>query len=63
MKGGASVRVLLDIAFSNNKILAKKASQVLKTQVFLHDEDTNRLKIEYQKEKDNSDAEIISLLF
>ena len=49
MKGGASVRVLLDIAFSNNKILAKKASQVLKTQVFLYDEDTNRLKIEYQK--------------
>ena len=49
MKGGASVRVLLDIAFSNNKILAKKASQVLKTQVFLYDEDTNRLNIEYQK--------------
>ena len=49
MKGGASIRVLLDIAFSNNKILAKKASQVLKTQVFLYDADTNRLKIEYQK--------------
>ena len=34
MKGGPSIRVLLDIAFSNNKILAKKASAVLKTQVF-----------------------------
>ena len=49
MKGGPSIRVLLDIAFSNNKILAKKASAVLKTQVFLYDADTNRLKIEYQK--------------
>ncbi|RPG52468.1 MAG: bifunctional aconitate hydratase 2/2-methylisocitrate dehydratase [Flavobacteriales bacterium TMED84] len=49
MKGGASIRVLLDIAFSKNKILAIKASQVLKTQVFLYDADTNRLKIEYEK--------------
>ena len=42
MKGGPSVKVLLDIALSEMKI-AKKAAEILKSQVFLYEEDTDRL--------------------
>ncbi len=42
MKGGPSVKVLLDIALSKMKI-AKKAAEILKSQVFLYEEDTDRL--------------------
>ena len=43
MKGGPSVRVLLDLALGNNIENAKEATEVLKTQVFLYDADTSRL--------------------
>ncbi|HLT52417.1 MAG TPA: hypothetical protein VKZ97_00900, partial [Flavobacteriaceae bacterium] len=43
MKGGPSIEVLLDIALGDNAALAKQASEVLKTQVFLYDADTTRL--------------------
>ncbi|MEP2278297.1 bifunctional aconitate hydratase 2/2-methylisocitrate dehydratase [Maribacter sp.] len=43
MKGGPSVRVLLDIALGSNEALAKQAAEVLKTQVFLYEADTSRL--------------------
>jgi len=42
MKGGPSVRVLLDIALSDDA-QAKAAGEVLKSQVFLYDADTTRL--------------------
>jgi aconitate hydratase 2/2-methylisocitrate dehydratase len=44
MKGGPSVKVLLDIALSNDLFKAKEAAKVLKTQVFLYEADTARLK-------------------
>jgi len=43
MKGGPSIEVLLDIALGNNEAIAKKAGEVLKTQVYLYDADTQRL--------------------
>ena len=43
MKGGPSVKVLLDFALGEDIILAAKASDVLKTQVFLYDADTSRI--------------------
>ncbi len=44
MKGGPSVRVLLDIALGDAAAIASDAAEVLKTQVFLYDADTARLK-------------------
>jgi aconitate hydratase 2/2-methylisocitrate dehydratase len=43
MKGGPSIEVLLDLALGNDASIAKEAANVLKTQVFLYDADTNRL--------------------
>ena len=48
MKGGPSIGVLLDLALSNNAEVAKNAAEVLKTQVYLYDADTDRLKSAYQ---------------
>ncbi len=44
MKGGPSVEVLLDLALGTDAGIAKNAAEVLKTQVFLYEADTNRLK-------------------
>ncbi|NOD78876.1 MULTISPECIES: bifunctional aconitate hydratase 2/2-methylisocitrate dehydratase [unclassified Ruegeria] len=44
MKGGPSVEVLLDLALGDDAAVAGKAAEVLKTQVFLYDADTDRLK-------------------
>ena len=44
MKGGPSVEVLLDLALGNDAALAGQAADVLKTQVFLYEADTDRLK-------------------
>ncbi len=43
MKGGPSVKVLLDLALGSNSAIAKEAAEVLKTQVFLYEADTARL--------------------
>ncbi|MBA63690.1 MAG: bifunctional aconitate hydratase 2/2-methylisocitrate dehydratase [Planctomycetaceae bacterium] len=43
MKGGPSIEVLLDMAFGDNASIAKEAAEVLKTQVFLYEADTDRL--------------------
>ncbi|MEM8636727.1 MAG: aconitase family protein, partial [Pseudomonadota bacterium] len=43
MKGGPSVEVLLDLALSGNESVASAAANVLKTQVFLYEADTQRL--------------------
>ena len=43
MKGGPSVDVLLDLALGDDETNAKKAADVLKTQVFLYDADMARL--------------------
>jgi aconitate hydratase 2/2-methylisocitrate dehydratase len=44
MKGGPSVRVLLDLALGDDAAIAGPAADVLKTQVFLYDADQARLK-------------------
>lgn len=43
MKGGPSVEVLLDLALGDNAAVAQQAANVLKTQVFLYEADTDRL--------------------
>lgn len=43
MKGGPSIRVLLDIALESTNASAKSACEVLKTQVFLYEADMERL--------------------
>ena len=43
MKGGPSIKVLLDLALGNDEVIAQKAADILKTQVFLYEADTNRL--------------------
>ncbi|SIT95856.1 aconitase [Epilithonimonas bovis DSM 19482] len=49
MKGGPSIKVLLDLALDNeDQTIAKEAAKVLKTQVFLYDADTDRLKAAYE---------------
>ena len=48
MKGGPSIEVLLDVALGTDEAKAKAAAEVLKTQVFLYDADTSRLKAAYE---------------
>eukprot|EP01035_Chromulina_nebulosa_P036772 gene36772-biopygen24204 len=44
MKGGPSIRVLLDVALGDNAGIAGPAGEVLKTQFFLYDADMFRLR-------------------
>ena len=44
MKGGPSVQVLLDLALGDDAGIAAEAAAVLKTQVFLYEADTDRIK-------------------
>jgi len=48
MKGGPSVDVLLDLALGDDATLAQQAADVLKTQVFLYEADTERLAKAYK---------------
>ncbi|MDA5094230.1 bifunctional aconitate hydratase 2/2-methylisocitrate dehydratase [Aliiroseovarius sp. KMU-50] len=43
MKGGPSVEVLLDLALGDDESTSRQAADVLKTQVFLYEADTDRL--------------------
>ncbi len=43
MKGGPSVEVLLDLSLGDDASIGASAAEVLKTQVFLYDADTERL--------------------
>lgn len=47
MKGGPSIKVLLDIALGDDATIAAQAGDVLKTQVFLYDADMFRLRDAY----------------
>ncbi|MBB1151153.1 bifunctional aconitate hydratase 2/2-methylisocitrate dehydratase [Myroides sp. NP-2] len=49
MKGGPSIAVLLDLALGNDAAIAQEAAKVLKTQVFLYEADTDRLKEAFEK--------------
>ncbi|SIO14641.1 bifunctional aconitate hydratase 2/2-methylisocitrate dehydratase [Vannielia litorea] len=48
MKGGPSVRVLLDLALGDDARIADQAAAVLKTQVFLYEADTDRLQAAHE---------------
>ena len=48
MKGGPSVEVLLDLPLGDDAGIARQAADVLKTQVFLYEADTDRLKAAYR---------------
>ena len=48
MKGGASIKVLIDLALGVDDFNTKEASRVLKSQVFLYEADMNRLEKAYK---------------
>ena len=48
MKGGPSIEVLLDVALGNDLSKAEAAAEVLKTQVFLYEADTDRLETAFK---------------
>ncbi|MEM7523747.1 MAG: bifunctional aconitate hydratase 2/2-methylisocitrate dehydratase [Pseudomonadota bacterium] len=48
MRGGPSVEALIDLTLGDDAGIAKDAAEVLKTQVFLYDADTDRLAKAYQ---------------
>ena len=50
MKGGPSIEVLLDLALGEDFVIAKEAANVLKTQVYLYEADTDRLKEAFKNE-------------
>ena len=52
MKGGPSVRVLLNLALGDDASIAKQAAAVLKTQVYLYEADTDRIKAAYEAGND-----------
>ncbi len=49
MKGGPSIKILIDLALSDNANLVKQATEILKKQVFLYESDIDRLQIAYKK--------------
>ena len=49
MKGGPSIEVLLNLALGEDAAIAEQAAAVLKTQVFLYEADTERLKAAYDE--------------
>ena len=49
MKGGPSIKVLLDLALGDDPNIAENAAKVLKTQVFLYENDTSRLEEAFEK--------------
>ena len=49
MKGGPSVRVLIDLTFGDDAEIASQAAEVLKTQVFLYEADTDRIEQAYKQ--------------
>ena len=52
MKGGPSIKVLLDLALGSDSEIAKKAAKVLKTQVFLYEADMERLGEAFKKDNE-----------
>ena len=48
MKGGPSINVLLDLALGSDMTIAKAAAEVLKTQVYLYEADTDRLEAAFK---------------
>lgn len=49
MKGGPSIEGLLDLALGDDASIANEAAEVLKTQFFLYEADTNRLEVAFKE--------------
>ena len=49
MKGGPSVKILIDYALSDDSINSQKAADILKTQVYLYEADMDRLEHAYNQ--------------
>ena len=49
MKGGPSISVLLDLALGDDALISQDAADILKTQFFLYEADTERLKVAYEE--------------
>ena len=49
MKGGPSIKVLIDLALSDNTTIVEKSVEILKGQVFLYETDIERLQTAYKK--------------
>ena len=49
MKGGPSIKVLLDLALGDDPSIARLSGEILKSQVFLYEADTDRLKTAYDE--------------
>ena len=49
MKGGPSVKALIDLVLDDNQLIVKKAAQCLKSQVFLYEADVSRLEKAFKK--------------
>ena len=49
MKGGPSINVLLDLSLGSKDSIAKKAADILKTQVFLYESDTKKLRNAFEE--------------
>jgi aconitate hydratase 2/2-methylisocitrate dehydratase len=48
MKGGPSIEVLIDLVLGNDAAIAQQAANVLKTQVYLYEADTDRLEAAFK---------------
>jgi aconitate hydratase 2/2-methylisocitrate dehydratase len=48
MKGGPSIKALLDLLLGTDATVAEEAAKVLKTQVFLYEADTERLEVAHK---------------
>ncbi len=60
MKGGPSIKVLIDLALGQNKVISKKAVNVLKTQVFLYEADMDRIKESFNKGNKAAEEVLVS---
>lgn len=60
MKGGPSVKVLLDLALGNEITIAKAAAEVLKTQVYLYEADTARLEAAFKSGNEIAEEILVS---
>ena len=49
MKGGPSVKALIDLVLDDNQLIVKEAAQCLKSQVFLYEADVSRLERAFKK--------------
>ena len=60
MKGGPSVKILIDYALSDDPINSRKAADILKTQVYLYEADMDRLEHAYNQENKVAEDILIS---